>query len=323
MELPLELLNAIENEAKSISINKLASLVSNISKRYRDERPSSTNKFLNEHEEIIAYIVYRMPATYGAIYTVLNHVKEVYSDFHPKSLLDVGAGPGPAMWAATAIWGDINKITLIERDENMINIGKKLSSKSTHDPIKNANWVKMDLNSLFEVAKHDIVIASYSIGELIEEARQKVIKKLWESTNDILIIIEPGTKNGFSRIKRARETLLSLGAYSIAPCPHDKECPITDDNWCHFSSRIQRTSLHRKVKNGQLPYEDEKFSYICVSKSPHNNINSRIIRHPQIRKGHIIIELCTKEGLKRVTITKSDRDKYKKVRNLKWGSIFE
>jgi Mitochondrial small ribosomal subunit Rsm22. len=59
-----------------------------------------------------------------------------------------------------------------------------------------------------------------------------------------------------------------------------------------------------------------------VSKKPCKAIKSRIIRHPQIRKGHVIIELCTKEGIKQVTVTKSNRDIYKKVRNLKWGSTF-
>ncbi|MDI3478130.1 MAG: hypothetical protein PWQ59_1655 [Thermoanaerobacterium sp.] len=323
MEIPIELLNAIENVAVSIYTNKLATLVSDISIRYRNGKLSFYDKFITTYDETIAYVVYRMPATYGAIYTVLNHVKEVYNDFRLKSLLDVGAGPGTAMWAATAIWHDIDQITLLERDENMINIGKKLSSNSHHHSITNAKWLKVDLNRSFNAYRHDIVIASYSIGELNEDVQSKIIKKLWESANDILIIIEPGTKIGFSRIKRARETLISLGAHVIAPCPHDKECPIKDNDWCHFSSRIQRTSLHRKVKNGELPYEDEKFSYICASKNPPENINGRIIRHPQIRKGHVIIELCTKEGIKQVTVTKSNRDIYKKVRNLKWGSTFD
>ncbi|AST58443.1 ribosomal small subunit Rsm22 [Thermoanaerobacterium thermosaccharolyticum] len=321
MELPLELITAIENETEAIPTNKLTALVSDISKRYRDKNYS--DKFLSGYDETIAYVVYRMPATYGAIYTVLNHIKEVYNDFRPKSLLDVGAGPGTAMWAATAIWQDIDQITLLEKDENMINIGKKLSSNSNYDSIKNAKWLKIDLNRSFDAHRHDIVIASYSIGELNEDVQSKIIKKLWEIANNILIIIEPGTKIGFSRIKRAREALISLGANVIAPCPHADECPIDFDDWCHFSSRVQRTSLHRKVKNGQLPYEDEKFSYICVSKKPCKTIKSRVIRHPQIRKGHIILDLCTKDSIKKVTVTKSHGDIYKKARNMRWGSAFE
>ncbi|WP_269212330.1 small ribosomal subunit Rsm22 family protein [Thermoanaerobacterium thermosaccharolyticum] len=109
----------------------------------------------------------------------------------------------------------------------------------------------------------------------------------------------------------------------MAPCPHADECPIDFDDWCHFSSRLQRTSIHRKVKNGQLPYEDKKFSCICVSKKPCKTIKSRIIRHPQIRKGHIILDLCTKDVIKKVTIKKSDGDIYKKARNMRWGSVFE
>lgn len=323
MELPVELIGAIENIMENVPTNRLATLVSDISKRYREGKLFINDKYLATYDEIIAYIVYRMPATYGAIFTALNCIKEVYRDFHPKSLFDIGAGPGTAMWAATSVWHDIDHITLLEKDENMINIGKRLSSNSHYDSIKNSKWLKIDLNGSFDIPKHDIVIASYSIGELDTNVQQKLIKKLWEYTNDILILIEPGTTYGFSCIKMARETMLSLGAHIIAPCPHDNVCLIKDNDWCHFSSRIPRSSIHMKVKKGKLSYEDEKFSYICVSKKTHNMIKSRIIRHPQIRKGHIILDLCTKDGLRKVTVKKSDGDIYKKARDMKWGSIFE
>lgn len=320
MNIPTELLNGIEEEASKIPVNKLISLVSDISNRYRN----TDEKHILSYEEAVAYISYRMPATFEAIYTVLKDVKDICGDdLKPKSILDVGAGPGTAIWAATSIWNDLDKITLLERNINMIKIGKKLSANSNNSSIKNSIWMEADLESLSELPKHDIVIASYSIGELNDDVQSEIIKKLWESANDMLIIIEPGTKIGFSNIKKAREILVSLGAHVIAPCPHDKECQIDFDDWCHFSSRVQRTSIHRKVKNGQLSYEDEKFSYICVSKRPCNMIKSRIIRHPQIRKGHIMLDLCTKDGIKKVTVTKSDGDIYKKVRNAKWGSVFE
>ncbi|AEF17873.1 Ribosomal small subunit Rsm22 [Thermoanaerobacterium xylanolyticum LX-11] len=320
MEIPVDLLNGIEEESNKIPINKLISLVSDISNRYRN----TDDKHISSYEEAIAYISYRMPATFAVIYAVLKDIKDICSNINPKSILDVGAGPGTAMWAATSIWNDIEQITLLEKNKNMIKIGKNLSANSNNSSIKNSIWLEADLENLSELPKHDIVIASYSIGELNEDVQSKIIKKLWESAaNDILIIIEPGTKIGFSIIKRARETLISLGAHVIAPCPHANECPINDNDWCHFSSRVQRTSIHRKVKNGQLPYEDEKFSYICVSKKHCNMIKSRIIRHPQIRKGHIILDLCTKDGIKKVTVKKSDGDIYKKSRNSKWGSVFE
>ncbi|SNX54844.1 small ribosomal subunit Rsm22 family protein [Thermoanaerobacterium sp. RBIITD] len=322
MELPKELQKAIENEAMTLTTKKLAVLVSDISSRYREGKSSTDNKFLHSRDEIIAYIVYRMPATFGTVYSALFQVKEIYKEFKPKSLLDVGAGPGTAMWAATAIWPDIEKITLFEKDEEMIKIGKVLASNSNLASIKEANWLKVDVIKPFEIPTYDIIIASYSIGELPEDSQQKLIKKLWESTGDILIIIEPGTPIGFLRIKKARELLSSLGAHTIAPCPHDDICPMKDDDWCHFSSRITRSSMHRRVKNGELSYEDEKFSYLCMSHKYIQGIQGRIIRHPQIRKGHVSLEICSKDGLKQVVVTKKDREQYKKARDYKWGSIY-
>ncbi|MDI3311307.1 MAG: small ribosomal subunit Rsm22 family protein [Thermoanaerobacterium sp.] len=320
MEIPVDLLNGIEEESSKIPINKLISLVSDISNRYRN----TDDKHISSYEEAIAYISYRMPATFAAIYAVLKDVKEICGDdINPKSILDVGAGPGTAMWAATSIWNGMDKITLLEKNKNMIKIGKKLSSNSNNSSIKNSIWIEADLENLPILPKHDMVIASYSIGEMNEISQHDALKKLWEAANNVLIIIEPGTKSAFSQIKKLRDILISCGGYIIAPCPHANECPINDNDWCHFSSRVQRTSIHRKVKNGQLSYEDGKFSYICVSKKPCKTIKSRIIRHPQIRKGHIILDLCTKDGIKKFTVKKSDGDIYKKARNSKWGSVFE
>ena len=74
-------------------------------------------------------------------------------------------------------------------------------------------------------------------------------------------------------------------------------------------------------KKGELGYEDEKFSYIAFSKTQENNGKDRILRHPQIRQGHIKIKLCTPNGIEERTITKKDGQIYKQVKKLDAGDI--
>ena len=42
----------------------------------------------------------RMPACYAAMYKVLEEVSMRLPTFTPQSMLDFGAGPGTAIWAA-------------------------------------------------------------------------------------------------------------------------------------------------------------------------------------------------------------------------------
>lgn len=321
MELPLELHAAIESELSSQSAKRLARLAAELSKNYRSGTPNEKGKFLQSQDEVLAYAAFRLPATYAAIYSALAQIKERTDNWCPKTVLDVGAGPGTGMWASLALWPEIEHVTLLEREKYMIELGKRFSRYSSLSSIQNAEWKNIDITNTWDVNSHDLVIASYVLNELPQEQWEGIIRKLWESTKDKLIIIEPGTPAGFLRIKQARELLMSCGVKTIAPCPHNQTCDIGENDWCHFSKRVSRSRLHRIVKGGELSYEDEKFTFVCMSQTKGASIDGIVIRHPQIRKGHIQLELCTPDGLKGIVVTRKSKEEFRKARKLKWGSI--
>ena len=169
----------------------------------------------------------------------------------------------------------------------------------------------------------DLALLSYSIGEIEEKFWVPLLQNLWDKVKSTLIIIEPGTPAGYKRILKIREILLHMGAKILAPCPHAGACLLKDPDWCHFTARVERSSLHRKVKNADLNYEDEKFSYIVFSKEKNTSLfESRILRFPQIHKGHVCVSLCTRsEGIIQKTITKKDKEKYKYIKKCSWGDV--
>ena len=93
-------------------------------------------------------------------------------------------------------------------------------------------------------------------------------------------------------------------------------------DWCHFSARLERTSVHRRLKDASLGYEDEKFSYLIFSKSPVVAAEDRIIRHPRIHGGHVQLELCSPNGLQRITVGKSKKEAYRRARKVGWGDAW-
>src|SRR5437868_15471968 len=95
--LPAELKAALDARLEGVSRSDTATRAAVISKTYRDGGGSGT---ISTEADALAYALARMPATYAALTASLNAFCEIRPDFAPQSLLDVGAGPGTAAWAA-------------------------------------------------------------------------------------------------------------------------------------------------------------------------------------------------------------------------------
>ena len=312
MDIPQELKEAVEK----ISVIDRAKIIEQsqaISKKYR-ENDGKGKKLVTTSSEATAYAISRMSATYCAVYSALAECLKNYEQ-EIKTVLDIGAGTGAATWAVTNLI-DVKNVTCLEREKEMRTIGSQLMK----DELANVEWKEFDVNKDEIEEKADLVVTSYVINELSEQDRKKAITKMWNATNGLLVIIEPGTPEGFKHILEVRDMLLEKGANIVAPCAHNDKCPISKDDWCSFYVRVARSGIHRQAKKGELGYEDEKFSYIALSKTKIDTYKPRILRHPQINSGYVKVKLCTEDGIVEKTYSKKDKDIYKKIRKLDAGS---
>lgn len=327
MELPNYLKNASEKLIEGMNINAMSQSARELSRRYMEESGQGKS-LLNRDEEAAVYSLMRMPATFSAVSFALEKVCEM-SDFVPRSLLDAGAGTGGATFAANEFFA-LDSITCLEREPAMENIGKKLFSFGEDKAIREARYIRADLveeatkaNDNSKKYVSDLVISSYVLNEMSMEDRMKVVKWLWDNAEKMLVIIEPGTPVGFANIRRIRDFLMEQGAYVCAPCPHMENCPVTGDDWCHFTVRVQRGKIHKMLKNADVPYEDEKFSYIAFSREPLKmDKYGRIMRHPITLKGRMELSLCTSDGIYTKTVTKKDNEAYKCAKKVDCGDIY-
>lgn len=316
---------AIDLELSSTSQGALMRATRELSAHYRNPHQRATSTLFRSDADVRAYLAYRFPATFAAIGAVLAEVQDRRPDFRPSTLLDVGAGPGTASWAALQLWPDVSRLVMLERDAGMRSLGHALASGLQAVTWREIFWVHgISLpESLREQDKLDLVVAAYVLGEQLPEERAEFARRLWIGTRDVCVIIEPGTPCGSQNIRSALEELAKLGAHIIAPFPAEWHCLEDESDWCHFSQRVPRTRLHRLVKDGELSHEDEKFAYVVASRSPGAPIAGRVIRHPQIRGGHIRLTLCTAGGVQHVVVTRSQREAYRKAKDLQWGSAIE
>jgi len=327
MELPESLRLALESELDGIAAQRLAVVAQALSERYRAQRGGGT-PLATDAEQALAYAVARMPATYAAVHAALRESLAAMEISRPVKLLDAGAGTGAACWAADGLL-DLHGVTCLEREPAMRALGERLM-KAASPALRSARWRPYDLCQGLESQRGDVVIAAYVLNEIAQECRAAVALSLWEATAGLLLLVEPGTTVGFENLRALRDVLTDAGAYIIAPCPQTDRpsCLNRPPDWCHFSCRVARSRMHRLLKRGDAPYEDEKYAYLAFvrEKPPHmplKNQRARVLRHPQIRSGFVELSLCTDTGIRQVTFSKRDGDAYKRARKARVGDVLE
>ncbi|WP_328539077.1 small ribosomal subunit Rsm22 family protein [Streptomyces sp. NBC_00344] len=291
---------------------------------YRGTTPTGT-PLLRDRSDVLAYAAYRMPATFEAVRSALDAFRVTVPGWVPATHTDIGGGTGAASWAVAGAWedtegGGAHRTTVLDWAEPALELGRELAAETGPPVLRAAQWQRARIGSALTLESTDLVTVSYVLGELTEADRAAVVDTAAAAAQAVLVV-EPGTPDGYLRIMAARDRLIAAGLRVAAPCPHSETCPIErGTDWCHFSARVNRSSLHRQVKGGSLPYEDEKFSYVAAVRGDAATAAARVVRKPQIRKGLVLLELCTDAGeLTRENVSKRHGDLYRAARDTAWG----
>jgi ribosomal protein RSM22 (predicted rRNA methylase) len=317
------LTKALAGLLDGVSRKELAVAARKMSEGYRR---GATSQAIVTPAQAAAYAVARMPATYAACAAVFARVAEVMPGFAPGSLLDVGAGTGAASWAAIGQWPGLASIVMLDQNPALRALARKLTDAG---PLTGAEILSGDLSG--DKPKSDVVVASYVLAELPEASASATARHLWAAVAQMLILIEPGTPDGFARIRSSRAALIDGGAHVVAPCTHDNSCPLRSvgerrsdqkqvDDWCHFSQRLPRSRDHMLLKGANVPFEDERYSYVVVTREKVAS-GARILAPPLESKPGITFKLCDQNGLRAQFVASRDKDEYRRVRKRGWGDL--
>ncbi|MEU6919641.1 MULTISPECIES: small ribosomal subunit Rsm22 family protein [unclassified Streptomyces] len=295
-----------------------AQAVDRLIANYRGTTPTDA-PVLRDRSDVAAYAAYRMPATFEAVRSALAALREAAPDWAPATHTDIGGGTGAASWAVAGAW-EGPRTTVLDWAEPALALGRELAGLSGIPALTAAEWRRARIGAGLELAPTDLITVSYVLKELTADVRAALVDTAAAAAQAV-VVVEPGTPDGYARIIEARDRLIAAGLSVAAPCPHSEACPIEPGtDWCHFSARVSRSSLHRQVKGGSLPYEDEKFSYVVATRFLAQPVGARVIRKPQIRKGQVLLDLCTRdEALRRATVTKRHGELYRAARDVAWG----
>jgi ribosomal protein RSM22 (predicted rRNA methylase) len=307
------LLNAARELFSNASASDLARDYQSLSDLYRRELPTPTDI---TQGEVAAYAAARLPATSAVIARVLREVRGCIPSFQPITVLDLGAGLGPAGWAAAECFPSVDEVDFVERAPRMLAAGRSLSESAPVPAVARARWHATDATSQFGV--HDLVMASYLLAELPPGRGPLAIERWWQNTGGCLVVIEPGSPAGYRRLMTARSLLVERGATVAAPCPHERACPLDGtEEWCRFNVRLARSDDHRQAKAAVVGHEDESYSYVVATRRPTVR-SARLLDDPSLRTGHVRLRVCADEGLQEIVVSRRE-PRYRAVRRAEAG----
>ena len=321
--------DAIADVAATVPGVELSRAVDALSRRYRDLATATGSEAtgavgrLTEAERL-AYVVVRLPATAAALDAAFDAVAR-HTRVAPRTLTDLGAGPGTALWPAVSRWPTIRRVTLVDRDPELLQLGVRLWR---HDVAGAGAGPTVDVRTgdlaAADAPAADVVVLSYAIGELAEARAAQAIERALALATGALVVIEPGTPPGFARIRAARDRLIAAGATIAAPCPHQAACPMAGGDWCHFAVRLERSRAHRQSKHAALGWEDEKFAYVVAVRDAsvlRARAGGRILRRPHKGTGHVRLALCAPGGVTDEVVTRR-APTYRQARDAAWGDAW-
>src|SRR5512132_3040515 len=161
-DLPAELKAALDGKLRGFSRSDAAGRAATISKTYRGGGNAGA---IRNEADALAYALARMPATYAAVTASLNALVEIRPDLAPKNLLDVGAGPGTASWAAAETFPSLQRFILLDANDALRALALGLVTDSFR--LRDVSYERGEAcATLAKADAADLVVASYMIGEI-------------------------------------------------------------------------------------------------------------------------------------------------------------
>lgn len=318
--MPLSLPQALDAVLDGLPAEGLRRATTALIDVYRSGAPPA-EQVLRDPVTAAAYAAYRMPATFAAVSRALRHATDL-ADLDVRTLLDLGGGTGAATWAVADAFPTLERAEVVDGSQEALALGRRIARHGPR-PVAGATWRHGVVGSGWDAPQADLTSVSYVLGELGDALHPQLVDAVVASSRAVLVV-EPGTPRGYAAVLAARDRMVSHGWHVLAPCPHSGPCPLAGrEDWCHFSVRLDRSALHRRVKGGALGYEDEKFSYVLATREPRTPAPGRVLRHPVRRKGLVQLEVCGADGSTgRAVVTRRSPTAYRTARDTSWGDAW-
>jgi SAM-dependent methyltransferase len=201
--------------------------------------------YMDSPEALGAYLLYYWPASFLQTRRALERADRASGPGRAarlESVLDIGAGPGPAS-AAYALRGAIS-VTALDTSPQALGIAKRLLS-GTDARFEAREW-RAGSDSPPKEGGFDLIVLSHSLNELFHDSGDKIrlradfLDSLKSSLSEDgrILVVEPALLATSRDAIAVRDSLLERGWKAQAPCIYDGPCPAFsagESQTCHDS----------------------------------------------------------------------------------------
>ena len=256
-------------------------------------------RYMDDPKLLGAYLLFYWPVSYAQGRSTLSELIN-----RPRSVLDLGAGPGPLAFAAL----DAGATTVVaaDRSKPALELAKALALEAG-EGMATREWSP---EKPLPDGKYDLITMGHVVNELFNgqiAPRAELLEKVLErvNPNGSLVVIEPALRDTSRALLQVRDVLVNKGYAVRAPCMFRGNCPalIKESDWCHAERSWRMPSVIEDLaKTAGLHKESLKMSYLVLAPKgeqwapPPAGTVFRIVSEPLEGKGRRRFMACGPEG---------------------------
>lgn len=272
------------------------------------DRELAGARYMDDPKLLGAYLLFYWPVSYAQARATLSELTA-----RPRSVLDLGSGPGPLAFAA--IDAGAREVVAADRSKAALELARALAIQSS-DSLGTREWSP---EKPLPEGHFDLVTMGHVLNELFKgdiNQRATLVEKIVERVNKggSLVILEPALRETSRALLQVRDVLVSRGYAVRAPCLFRGACPalVKPSDWCHAERNWRLPSLVEAIaRTAGLHKESLKMSYLVLAPKgepwadPPPGRLFRIVSEPLEGKGRQRYMGCGPEG--RVGLAMQDK----------------
>jgi SAM-dependent methyltransferase len=262
---------------------------------------------MDEERLLGAYLLFYWPVSYLQARGTISELPG-----RPRSVLDLGSGPGPMAFAA--LDAGAAEVIAADRSARALATARRLAADAG-EPLGTREWNPSKGRPLAELApgkRFDLVTLGHVVNELFPgpdaDARRAALLEealALLAPGGSLLVVEPALRDTSRGLLRVRDLLVARGVAVRAPCLFRGACPalLRETDWCHAERAIEPPALVAQLgKAAGLRKEAVKMSYLVLAPAgeawaePPAGRVFRIVSEPLPSKGRLRYMGCGPEG---------------------------
>ena len=298
-------------------LREVAAAVQRLSLGLTRDRKLAGARYLDDDRLLGAYLLFYWPVSYLQARGVLSELPR-----RPRSVLDLGSGPGPVAFAA--LDAGAGEVVAADRSARALAAARRLATEAG-EPIATREWDphrRGDLAGLAGGRKLDLVTLGHVVNEIFqgEGAAVRRAALLEEALGLLapggsLVVIEPALRETSRALLEVRDLLVARGIAVRAPCLFRGACPalVRPTDWCHAERPVEPPPLVEEIgRRAGLRKEAVKMSYLVLApkdegwREPPPGLVFRIVSEPLPSKGRLRYMGCGPEGRKGLALQEKD-----------------